>query len=173
LEAIKWIGLAAIVAITFIGLLYVSVPEEPAGSTNVCTTVTETITVTRIVTVTSITTPSAGYASIIDSSGRCGTLEKPILKIVEKKPVNEENGYVVTILYSEQTSVPCYRHVIENSYLLKRYPPIVEISLKLESTSDVCIECVGVVETLIKIGSRDNPIPEGTEIKVNGLVVVV
>ncbi len=172
-KAISWVAIASVVALAFIGLFYTTTLGNLTNKEQVCATVTHTETVTITVTqVLTLFNPS-NHVQIVDSSGRCGVQEKPKLEIVDKKPVNGGGGYVVVVLYSEPTSVPCYRHVLDSMYVLKRYPPIVEISLRLEATSEICVECVGVVNTLIKIGSSDNPIPEGTEIRVNGLSVVV
>jgi len=174
LEAIKWFVVASLLAAAFTGLIYLTTQENPADGKDACTAVTntETITVTVTQTITTyVTTPT--NIVIEDSSGRCGSQEKPKLEIVDKKPVNNGEGYIVVIAYSEQTNVPCYRHVVENIYVSPRNPPVIVVNLKLEPTSEICIQCVGVVETLIRIGSAGEPIPEGTEIRVNGLAVVV
>jgi hypothetical protein len=101
--------------------------------------------------------------SIVSSEGRCGNLESPLLTL-EK----ESEGYVL-LRYLEGANVPCYRHVIDKGDILEKWPPIIEITLKLESTSDVCVECIGIIETILRIG----PVPDGTEIVVNDLRVVV
>ncbi len=100
--------------------------------------------------------------SIVRSDGKCGDLEKPLLAF-------EREGENVILRYLESANVPCYRHVIDKSVILERWPPIIDITLKLESTSDVCVECIGTIETVLRVG----PVPDGTEITVNGLSVTV
>ena len=98
------------------------------------------------------------------SDGGCGNLETPLLTLEKEK---DREGYVL-LRYQEGANVPCYRHVIEKRVILEKWPPIIEITLKLESTSNVCIECIGIIETVLQIG----PVPDGTEIVVNDLRVV-
>lgn len=100
--------------------------------------------------------------SILECNGSCGDILEPSIEF-------EREGDLVILTYREPTSVPCFRHVIENTIIRERFPPSIDIELGLESTSDQCIECVGVVETIIRVG----PIPIGTDVAVNGLRVVV
>ena len=113
----------------------------------------------KILDVISKTEPSI---SIVNSAGSCGDLEKPLLAF-------ERGGQYVFLRYFESAGVPCYRHVIDKSFILERFPLIINLTLKLESTSDTCVECIGVIETLLRVG----PVSEGTEIVVNGLRVIV
>lgn len=101
--------------------------------------------------------------TIINSTGRCGDLEKPLLSFER-----EDDDYII-LKYLESANVPCNRHNIKESIILERWPPQIEITLELESTSDVCVECIGTIETTLRVG----PVPSGTEIVVNGLRVVV
>lgn len=101
--------------------------------------------------------------SIVSSDGMCGDLENPLLTLEEGS-----EGYVL-LRYLEPANIPCYRHVIDKSVILEKWPPIIEITLKLESTSDVCDQCIGIIETVLRVG----PVPDGTEIVVNGLRIVV
>jgi hypothetical protein len=100
--------------------------------------------------------------TIVRSEGRCGDLEKPLLSF-------EREGEYILLKYLESANVPCNRHIIDETVTLEKWPPIIEITLELESTSDVCIECIGTIETTLQVG----PVPTGTEIVVNGLRVIV
>ncbi len=100
--------------------------------------------------------------SILECNGTCGDIREPSLEF-------EREGDSVILTYREPTSVPCFRHVLEDTIIRERFPPSIDIELGLESTQDQCIECVGVVETIIRVG----PIPAGTDVAVNGLRVVV
>ncbi len=100
--------------------------------------------------------------SILECNGSCGDILEPSIEF-------ERDGDLVIITYREPTSVPCFRHVIEDTIIRERFPPSIDIELGLESTQDQCIECVGFVETIIQVG----PIPAGTDVAVNGLRVVV
>ena len=53
--------------------------------------------------------------------------------------------------------------------ILLSISPTIDITLELESTSDACVECVGLIESRIRVG----PVERGTEIVVNGIRVVV
>ncbi len=101
--------------------------------------------------------------SIVSSDGRCGDLEEPFLTLDK-----DADGYVL-LQYLESANVPCYRHVILEKVILERWPTIIKITLEFESTSEVCVECVGTIDTTLRVG----PISEGTEIIVNDLRVVV
>lgn len=100
--------------------------------------------------------------SILECNGSCGDLAEHTIEF-------ERVGDFVLLTYREPTSVPCFRHVVEDTVIRERFPPSIDIELGLESTDDQCIECVGVVQTIIRVG----PIPVGTDVAVNGLRVVV
>jgi hypothetical protein len=100
--------------------------------------------------------------TIVSSNGRCGDLENPLLTF-------ERDGEYVLLRYLESANVPCYQHILDETVIFEKWPPTIEITLKLETTSDVCVECIGTIETILQVG----PVPDGTEIIVNGLRVVV
>lgn len=119
------------------------------------------------------TTPSAPFRefSVLESRGICGTLEKPELSYVRV-------GDYVLLIYREQADSPCYRHTMPIVTELTIWPPIIVITLNLERTSDICVKCVGVIETILRVGPLRGPgnvttVPDGTKIDVNGLEVVV
>jgi len=170
-KGLFWIIGALVIAS---GLVYLATSinqyeEAPCPTTT--TTITETITITVFTSATQ--TQADKLVEIEKSAGRCGVLEKPSLAIIKKEKISDE-GYIVWLSYKEGTSVPCFRHVIEGDIItLLIHPPIFKINLGLERTSDICVECVGVVETIIRVGSQNRPIPEGTKIEVNGISVAV
>lgn len=100
--------------------------------------------------------------SILECNGRCGDLAEPVLML-------ERDGDDAILTFQESAGVPCFRHVISQVFILERKPPIIDITLELESTSDACIECVGLIESRIRVG----PVERGVEIVVNGIRVVV
>ncbi len=100
--------------------------------------------------------------SILECDGRCGDLAEPVLML-------ERDGDDAIVTFQESAGVPCFRHVISQVFILERLPPIIDITLELESTSDACVECVGLIESRIRVG----PVERGTEIVVNGIRVVV
>ena len=100
--------------------------------------------------------------SILECDGRCGDLAEPVLML-------ERVGDDAIVTFQESAGVPCFRHVISQVFILERKPPIIDITLQLESTSDACVECVGLIESRIRVG----PVERGTEIVVNGIRVVV
>jgi len=126
-------------------------------------TATSTVTTTQTYTTTTLTTTTGEpFVRIISSEGSCGGLESPSLSF-------ERRGEYVLLTYAESAGVPCFRQIIEDVLILERYPPLVKITLRLQPTSDGCILCTGVVETVLEVG----PVPTGTEIVVNGLRVQV
>ena len=131
-----------------------------------CTYAT-TITVTTTETVTTTVGEGRIGIEILSSRGMCDSQEAPSLSIIRKDSIGGE--YFVVLSYREPTNDPCYTHTLADTIILEKYPPIVKINLKLERTADVCVKCLGVVETLIKIG----PIPEGTEIEIGEVMVRV
>ncbi len=100
--------------------------------------------------------------SILECDGRCGDLAEPVLML-------EMDGDDAILTFQESAGVPCFRHVISQVFILERKPPIIDITLELESTSDACVECVGLIESRIRVG----PVESGVEIVVNGVRVVV
>ena len=100
--------------------------------------------------------------SILECDGRCGGLAEPVLML-------ERDGDDAILTFQESADVPCFRHVISQVFILERKPPIIDISLELESTSDACDDCVGLIESRIRVG----PVERGVEIVVNGVRVVV
>ena len=100
--------------------------------------------------------------SILECDGRCGDLAEPVLML-------EREGDDAILTFQESAGVPCFRHVISQVFILERKPPIIDITLELESTSDACVECVGLIESRIRVG----PVESGVEIVVNGVRVVV
>jgi len=173
-----WFGLLAIVlSIAALGVsvtsLYLVAPQQKTDTATITTTSTVTMTTTLTTSVWwhSTTTGPAPFITVLGSRGTCGVLEEPELSYVRI------NNYVL-LIYREQASVPCYRHVITSTAILERYPPIINITLELERTSDICIECIGVIETILRVGPLEGPgapntFPDGTEIVVNGLTVVL
>ncbi|MCZ6647870.1 MAG: hypothetical protein O7B30_01305, partial [Thaumarchaeota archaeon] len=93
--------------------------------------------------------------SILECDGRCGDLAEPVLML-------ERVGDDAIVTFQESAGVPCFRHVISQVFILERKPPIIDITLQLESTSDACVECVGLIESRIRVG----PVERGTEIVV-------
>lgn len=118
-------------------------------------------------TITMTRTYDSNGVNILKSVGSCGGQENPSLDIVER--VLTDGGYIVTLLYREGASSPCYKHHLAQAVVQESYPPRVVITLELEPTSDICILCLGIVETRLLVG----PYPAGTVIDVNGLNVVV
>ncbi len=100
--------------------------------------------------------------SILECDGRCGDLAEPVLML-------EREGDDAILTFQESAGVPCFRHVISQVFILERKPPIIDITLELESTSDACVACVGLIESRIRVG----PVESGVEIVVNGVRVVV
>lgn len=145
-----------------ISLINIYSPLSQRTVTITCTT-TQTITETTTYIVTTSTTQlTEPTITIVSSDGRCGDLDEPLLTFTRE-------GEYVLLRYLEATSVPCYRHVVVKSVVLERWPPIIDITLELESTSEVCVECVGIIETTLRVGL----VPDGVEIVVNGLRVVM
>ncbi len=105
--------------------------------------------------------------TIVESVGRCGQVESPSLKVVgiEKKG----DGLIVTLVYRESVPNPCYRHHVIESILTLSHPPTLYITLGLEATSEICIQCLGFVETKL----QTDILPAGTKIVVNGLSITV
>jgi len=81
----------------------------------------------------------------------------------------ERDGEYVLLRYRESASVPCYRHVIVETLILDRLPPLIDVKLRLEPTSDICVECIGVIETTLRVG----PVASRAEISVNNLRITV
>lgn len=81
----------------------------------------------------------------------------------------ERDGDYAIVTFQESAGVPCFRHVISQVIILERDPIIVDITLELESTAEFCVECVGLIESRIRIG----PVERGIEIVVNGVRVIV
>ena len=164
-----------IASIIVLGYLYLS--GEITSINNGCTTTT--VTLTKTVTVTVYTTPSqrgymGDFVEIVESGGECGVQEMPTLSLVRKREVGEGNEYVVWVAYREQARDPCNIHAVKGDVIILPIdPPIIRITLELQRTSEVCVQCVGVVETVIRIGSPDYPIPAGTKIEINGLSLVI
>ena len=124
---------------------------------------TSTIVLTETTTFTTTISPNQTmpFIFIVKSDGRCAYSNEKNQLTFERK------GEYVLLRYSQMTNIPCFRHLIENYVILKRNPPIVNITLGTEATSQYCIECIGLIETVLQIG----PIPIGTDIIVNGLIV--
>jgi hypothetical protein len=132
------------------------------------TTITSTITITRTVTTTGDGSGGADIVDVAESLGSCGEMERPSLKVVERFPSGD--GFTVTLVYRENAPNPCNRHYVVESFFLTSHPPQLHITLGLKATSAVCIQCLGVVETVIKVRTV---LPAGTVIVVNGLSVAV
>jgi len=96
--------------------------------------------------------------TILDSRGRCGEGE-PAVRLLES-----EGGYIV-VGFEEPVANPCHRHVIREVEVVPGEPSKIIVKLKLEKTSEVCVQCLGIVETRLRIG----PVEEGAVILVNGL----
>ncbi len=105
--------------------------------------------------------------TILESVGRCGQVESPSLEVVGIE--QRGDGFIVTLVYRESVPNPCYRHHIIKSILTSSYPPTLYITLGLEATSEICIQCLGVIETKIQI----DILPAGTVIVINGWKVTV
>jgi len=173
-----WFGLLAIVlSIAALGVsvtsLYLVAPQQKTDTATITKTSTVSVTTTLTTSVWShsTTTGPAPFVTVLESRGTCGVLEEPKLSYVRV------DNYVI-LIYREQASVPCYRHVITSTAILERYPPIINITLELERTSDICVECIGVIETILRVGPLEGPgapntFPDGTDIVVNGLRVVL
>jgi len=173
-----WFGLLAMVlAIAALGVsvtsLYLAAPQWKISTATSTTTSTAIVTTTLTTSVWSRSTATgpAPLVSVLGSRGACGVLETPEISYVRA------DDYVL-VIYREQASVPCYRHVITRSVVLERWPPIIDISLNLERTSDICVECLGVIESVLRVGPLQGSdgamtIPNGTDIVVNGLRVIV
>ncbi len=95
---------------------------------------------------------------ILESRGNCGSPVKALSLL-------GFDGEYAVIKFEESATVPCFRHVLQGIEVIPGNPTKVKITLKLEKTSDICIQCVGVIESELKIG----PIKPGTEIIVNGV----
>ena len=107
--------------------------------------------------------PQAGISvSILDSRGRCGEGE-PAVKLLESE------GEYVVVGFEEPVANPCYRHVIEEVEVIQGEPLRIIVKLRLEKTSEVCIQCLGLVETRLRIGR----LSDGAVITVNGLEIAV
>jgi hypothetical protein len=124
-----------------------------------------TTTITKTVTAT-VNREETGV-HVVESRGWCGVLEQPSLEIVEKIPSGD--GYIVTLVFRESASNPCHAHYLVESFMATSYPPRLYVTLGLKATAEVCVQCVGLVETVI----RTDVLPAGTVIVVNGLSVVV
>jgi len=98
--------------------------------------------------------------SILESAGRCGAGSSELSLV-------RYDGEYVEVVFKEPANTPCYSHVIKGVKISRDLHPRIEISLELKKTSEVCIECLGIVETRLKIG----PIERGSEIVVNGLAI--
>ncbi len=150
--------------------LYLMAPQKAATATST-TTSTAVVTTTLTTTVwqgTTTTGPAPSLVSVLGSRGSPGMLEEPQISYIRVE------DYVL-VIYREQASVPCYRHVVAETKILERWPPIIDITLELERTSEICIEVIAVIESVLRVGPLDGPdaMPDGTDIVVNGLRIVV
>ena len=132
------------------------------------TTITKTVTITQTATTTSDRSGGADIVDVAGSLGSCGQVEVPSLEVVERFPSGD--GFTVTLLYRENAPNPCNRHIVVESFLLESYPPQLHITLGLKATSEICIQCLGVIETIIQVRTV---LPAGTVIVVNGLSITV
>ena len=73
------------------------------------------------------------------------------------------------VSFEEPVANPCYRHVIEEVEVIQGEPLRIIVKLRLEKTSEVCIQCLGLVETRLRIGR----LSDGAVITVNGLEIAV
>jgi len=108
--------------------------------------------------------PGAGEVSavVLNSTGRCGGGEPELVLL-------GFDGQYAVIRFLEPTSNPCYRHVVESVRILQTEPATIIVKLRTEKTSEVCIQCTGIVETRLRLG----PLKAGCEIEVNGLRIKV
>ena len=108
--------------------------------------------------------PRAGEVSVVvlNSTGRCGGGESELVLL-------SFDGQYAVIRFIEPTSNPCYRHVVESVRILQTEPATIIVKLRTEKTSEVCIQCTGIVETRLRLG----PLKAGCEIEVNGLRIKV
>ena len=95
--------------------------------------------------------------SILESVGSCGGGD------VGLSLVKYKEGYA-EILFREPANTPCHSHVIKNVKISQEGRVKVEIELELKKTAKVCVQCLGIIETRIRIG----PLEKGSEIVVNG-----
>jgi len=156
---------ATLIAAVATAALVLSVVSFQMVLYNVYDRTTYTTTVTKTVTATVYGGETGVH--ILESIGRCGNLERPSLEVVKKVPKGD--GFTVTLVYREGAANPCHRHYVVESRMEESYPPRLYVALGLKAMSEVCVTCVGVVETVI----RTDVLPAGTVIVVNGLSVVV
>lgn len=148
-------GVAAFAALALgIGFSQTFVREDSATCT---TTTTSTV----------FYTGAVPFIQVVSSQGRCGSMDEAVLEVVEKELGSD--GYVVTLLYREAVPNPCHQHRVVKAYFNDGNTPMLEITLEAVSTAETCIQCVGVVETLIQTG----PLPIGAVVVVNGVEAAV
>ena len=64
----------------------------------------------------------------------------------------ERDGDDAIVTFQESAGILCFRHVISQVFIRERKPAIIDITLELESTSDACVECLGLIESRIRVG---------------------
>ncbi|MGC9020588.1 MAG: hypothetical protein ACP5KE_05210 [Candidatus Methanodesulfokora sp.] len=95
-------------------------------------------------------------AIMMVSSGRCGILEEPELQL------SSEGNYIKAV-YREGHSDPCARFYIAECSMTDRE---IRITLGRQSTSLICVQCIGVITANITIG----PLPPGDyKVCINGI----
>ena len=115
-----------------------------------------------IFTLSSITRPPTSNqvsVEILKSQGKCGVSAAELSLMAF-------NGDYALVRFREPATVPCFQHVIAG---VEYSPGKVRITLKLQRTSEICVQCVGVIETELRIG----PVAPGTEITVNNMSIKV
>ncbi len=103
-------------------------------------------------------TPSGKYnLSIVKSVGSCRAA-------LSEGFVAYTTDHAVRIIYREGSPNPCYRHRVK-SFTVDQGSREIRIELELVRTEQICIQCLGSVETVLEL----NPAPEGEwTIIVNG-----
>gem|GEM_PF-1770021 len=159
------VAVAALVLSAFSLQLILFGTSERSNDVTCTTTITNTITITKTVTSGG---PSGADVVIFQSWGSCGQVGRPSLELVKRVPSGD--GFTVILVYRENAPNPCNRHYIVESFFLTSYPPQLHITLGLKATSETCIQCLGVIETMIEVRTS---LPAWTVIVINGLSVTV